>query len=269
MKAAPKPQRAMYDEAFRKIAETNDTFLEMLPTMRRRDLERLIEKRPALWGRFAGYLTSGHVFVDDPEGGSKRSHATKKSPAQLQREIDEVIAARKHPTAPLRDAASLHDVWDPSGKRFKLTYLPYHEKHLYPSYSAYGYGSFEEFFADRADAKARAQQLRDEERIEKFEIHEIVRPKTGGTSLRLVDEWDDSESHATKKRQRAHATASKARRAKTSRAPSLQDIREFRSFLQQASERQVQAVFDKETAAGREEYAALAREEAKKRGLWR
>ena len=123
------------------------------------------------------------------------AHATKKkSPAQLQREIDEVIAQRRYPTGPLRDAASLHDVWDPSGKRFKLTYLPYHGKNLYPSYSAYGYGSFEEFFADRAEAKARAKQLRDEDRIEKFEIHEIVRPKTGGVALRLVDEWDDSES---------------------------------------------------------------------------
>ena len=122
-----------------------------------------------------------------------RHYATKKTPAQLQREIDEVIAQRRYPTGPLRDAASLHDVWDPTGKSFRLTYLPYSGKNLYPSYSAYGYGSFEEFFEDRSDAKARAKQLRDEDRIEKFEIHEIVRPKTGGFSLRLVDEWDDSE----------------------------------------------------------------------------
>jgi hypothetical protein len=87
MKAAPKSQRAMYDEASRKSAEINETWLEMLPTMRRRDLERLIEKRPALWGRFAAYLTSGHRFVDDPP-----AHATKKKSAtQLEREINEAL----------------------------------------------------------------------------------------------------------------------------------------------------------------------------------
>jgi hypothetical protein len=62
--------------------------------MRRRELEKLIEKRPALWGRFSGYLTSGHVFVDDLPAGA-RHHSTMKSPAQLQREIDEVLAAPK------------------------------------------------------------------------------------------------------------------------------------------------------------------------------
>ena len=92
MKAAPKSQRAMYDEASRKLAEIHETFLEMLPTMRRKDLERLVDKRPALWGRFASYLTSGHVFVDDPPAGT-RHHSTKKSPTQLQREIDEVLAS--------------------------------------------------------------------------------------------------------------------------------------------------------------------------------
>lgn len=95
MKAAPKSQRAMYDEASRKSAEINETFLEMLPTMRRRDLQRLIEKRPALWGRFAGYLTSGHVFVDD-EPTKTRHHATKKkSPTQLDREIAEALEQSK------------------------------------------------------------------------------------------------------------------------------------------------------------------------------
>lgn len=86
----------MYDEASRKLAEIHETFLEMLPTLRRHDLERLIEKRPALWGRFAGYLTSGHIFVDDPSAlahARAQHHATKKSPAQLQREIDEVLSA--------------------------------------------------------------------------------------------------------------------------------------------------------------------------------
>jgi hypothetical protein len=113
MKAAPKSQRAMYDEASRKSAEINETFLEMLPTMRRKDLERLIEKRPALWGRFAGYLTSGHVFVDD-ESTKTRHHATKKSPAQLQREIDEALAkpvtASGVPSALTRWEGSYSDV---------------------------------------------------------------------------------------------------------------------------------------------------------------
>src|SRR5437867_30415 len=90
MKGAPKSQRAMYSDAERRSAEINETFLEMLPTMRRKDLEKLIAKRPSLWGRFAGYLTSGHRFTDDPPMGT--AHATKRSPAQLQREIDEVLA---------------------------------------------------------------------------------------------------------------------------------------------------------------------------------
>jgi hypothetical protein len=89
-KAPPKSQRDMYYDAERRSADINNTFLEMLPTMRRRDLEKLIEKRPALWGRFAGYLKSGHVFADDPPAGG-RQHAVKKSPAQLDREINEIL----------------------------------------------------------------------------------------------------------------------------------------------------------------------------------
>lgn len=58
-----------------------------------KELERLIAKRPALWGRYAGYLTSGHVFADDPGAGSERHHATmKKPPAQLDREIAEALS---------------------------------------------------------------------------------------------------------------------------------------------------------------------------------
>ena len=55
----------MFDDAFRRQAESNETFLELLPTLRRSELERLIARRPSLWGRFAGYLTSGHVFADE------------------------------------------------------------------------------------------------------------------------------------------------------------------------------------------------------------
>ena len=90
-KAAPKSQRAMYDEASRKSAEINETFLEMLPTMRRRDLEKLIEKRPALWGRFAGYLKSGHVFVDD-QPAKTRHHAAMKSRAKPKRTRESPIS---------------------------------------------------------------------------------------------------------------------------------------------------------------------------------
>ncbi len=102
----PKTQRHMMDEASRRIAEANETFLELLPTMRRKELEKLIEKRPALWGRFAGYLTSGHVFVDDPPAGIR--HATrKKSPAQLDREIADALAGRRsHAT---RDLSAVED----------------------------------------------------------------------------------------------------------------------------------------------------------------
>lgn len=42
--------------AQQKIAECNNTFLVLLPTLTRKDLEKLIEKRPSLWARFAGYL---------------------------------------------------------------------------------------------------------------------------------------------------------------------------------------------------------------------
>ena len=59
-----------------------------------------------------------------------------------------------------------------------------------------------------------------------------------------------------------------AAREESARGPSLQDIREFRGFLRQASDRQVQGIFDKEKAAGREEYADLAREEARARGIY-
>jgi hypothetical protein len=90
---ATKPQRAIYDEVSRKSAEANETFLEMLPTMKRHELEQLIKKRPSLWGRFSGYLTSGHRFVDDPPASG---HARKKSGPQLDREISEFLAKKPH-----------------------------------------------------------------------------------------------------------------------------------------------------------------------------
>lgn len=46
-----------------------------------------------------------------------------------------------------------------------------------------------------------------------------------------------------------------------------QDIREFRLYLAACTNRQVEAVFNKEHDAGREAYAELARTEAEERGL--
>jgi hypothetical protein len=43
-------------KAHRQIADCNLVFLEMLPTLTKKELEKLIEKRPSLWGRFAHYL---------------------------------------------------------------------------------------------------------------------------------------------------------------------------------------------------------------------
>jgi hypothetical protein len=45
------------------------------------------------------------------------------------------------------------------------------------------------------------------------------------------------------------------------------DREEFVAYLRACSDRQVQGVFDKEAAAGRAEYAQLARDEAERRGI--
>jgi hypothetical protein len=49
---------------------------------------------------------------------------------------------------------------------------------------------------------------------------------------------------------------------------SATDIREFCTFLRGCTDAQVRGVYDKEKAAGREEYVALAEEEAIRRGLF-
>lgn len=49
--------------------------------------------------------------------------------------------------------------------------------------------------------------------------------------------------------------------------PSAKDIREFRGFLHQATDRQVQGIYDKEKRAGRDDYAELAVTEAESRGI--
>ena len=49
--------------------------------------------------------------------------------------------------------------------------------------------------------------------------------------------------------------------------PSAKDIREFRGFLRQATDRQVQGIYDKEKSAGRDDYTELAVAEAEIRGI--
>lgn len=64
-------------------------------------------------------------------------------------------------------------------------------------------------------------------------------------------------------------TARRSRQVKTTSNPGIssQDIREFRGFLQNATDRQIQGIYDKETEAGRDEYAELAVGEAERRGI--
>lgn len=50
--------------------------------------------------------------------------------------------------------------------------------------------------------------------------------------------------------------------------PSARDIREFRGFLRNATDRQVQGIYDKEKSAGRDDYAELAVAEAERRGIY-
>jgi hypothetical protein len=45
------------------------------------------------------------------------------------------------------------------------------------------------------------------------------------------------------------------------------DIRDFRAYLAACTDRQVQGVYNKEKAAGREAYAELAVAEAERRGI--
>ena len=49
---------------------------------------------------------------------------------------------------------------------------------------------------------------------------------------------------------------------------SAKDIREFRGFLRNATDRQVQGIYDKEKGAGRDDYAELAVAEAEQRGIF-
>jgi hypothetical protein len=46
-----------------------------------------------------------------------------------------------------------------------------------------------------------------------------------------------------------------------------EDMREFRGYLKNCTDRQVQGVYDREKAAGRDDYAELAIAEAERRGI--
>jgi hypothetical protein len=46
-----------------------------------------------------------------------------------------------------------------------------------------------------------------------------------------------------------------------------QDAREFRAYLRACTDNQVRGVYEKERAAGRDDYAALAKTEAARRGI--
>jgi hypothetical protein len=48
---------------------------------------------------------------------------------------------------------------------------------------------------------------------------------------------------------------------------SARDIREFNGFLRNASDRQIQGIYEKEHRAGRDEYVELTRAEASRRGI--
>lgn len=50
-------QRSMFYREQRKIADGNEMFLEMVRDgLTREELAKCIARRPALWGRFAGFL---------------------------------------------------------------------------------------------------------------------------------------------------------------------------------------------------------------------
>lgn len=46
------------------------------------------------------------------------------------------------------------------------------------------------------------------------------------------------------------------------------DIREFNAFLKNSTDAQVRGIYEKEKAAGRDDYVALVEAEADKRGLY-
>lgn len=57
MSTPQRTQLQMFYAAHRQVAETNNTFLEMVKEgMTREELAKCIERRPALWQRFENWL---------------------------------------------------------------------------------------------------------------------------------------------------------------------------------------------------------------------
>lgn len=51
-------QEQMFYQAQRRVADANETFLELVTAgLTREELQRNIERRPALWSRYANWLT--------------------------------------------------------------------------------------------------------------------------------------------------------------------------------------------------------------------
>ena len=55
-----KPQQQIFWEAHRRVADANDAFMDLINCkenpMTRQDLESLIRRNPARYGRFSGFL---------------------------------------------------------------------------------------------------------------------------------------------------------------------------------------------------------------------
>ena len=66
---------------------------------------------------------------------------------------------------------------------------------------------------------------------------------------------------------RPHAHALKKSSSSHHATIGARDIREFNGFLRNATDRQVQGIYEKEKSAGRDEYAELAIAEASRRGI--
>jgi hypothetical protein len=49
-------QLQMFYTEHKKIAECNELFLELAKDMTKSELQKLIEKRPSLWGKYANWL---------------------------------------------------------------------------------------------------------------------------------------------------------------------------------------------------------------------
>jgi hypothetical protein len=53
----PMSQMALFWKSHRQVSDANETFLSMVESgMTKSELEALIRKRPALWGRFSNWL---------------------------------------------------------------------------------------------------------------------------------------------------------------------------------------------------------------------